>query len=42
MVGYVNARDKTEAVAKAIKEYNVPKELQSRLDVLPDLELRGA
>jgi hypothetical protein len=31
LVGYVKASDETEAITKAIKEFNVPKELQDRL-----------
>jgi hypothetical protein len=31
LVGYVKARDETEAISKAITEFNVPTELQGRL-----------
>src|SRR5262245_39453435 len=32
LVGYIDATNKTEAIAKAIKEYNVPVKLRDRLE----------
>jgi hypothetical protein len=32
LVGYVSATNKTEAIEKAIKEYNVPEKLRGRLE----------
>jgi hypothetical protein len=36
LVGYIDATNKTEAIAKPIKEYNVPEKLRDRLDADSD------